>query len=172
MRADVQKARLEAKKALRQIVGQQRKDKIDAPHISEMCAEMIRSMGGLKAFCHGLVEDYLDARERSPGSAVLLRFGADVFKLVKESSAQRDTAPDAVNMTDDELAAEMLNLMDQAARRQNLDAPEMGMIDLWNGIAHEHGQREDPAENVAPGPGSQDAADGGPEVLPTDEHSA
>ena len=173
IRADVQRSRLEARRVLRELVTQQRGKKIDSPHISEMCAEMIRSLGGLPAFCQGLVEDYLDARERSPGSATLLRFGADVFRLVKESSAQRDTAPDAVNMTDDELAAEMLGLMEQAARRQHIAEPALGLLEMWNsGGFDELGTREDKGEDGTPGAGSQDEADGGPEVLSPDEPAA
>ena len=41
IRADVPRSRLEATRVLRELVTQQRGKKIDSPHISEMCAEMI-----------------------------------------------------------------------------------------------------------------------------------
>lgn len=162
-------ARKKARDAFRDIIKQNRGERIDAPHISEMCATMIKELGGLGQFCADLVEDYMDARERSPGSATLLKFGTDIFRLVRDSSALRDTAPDAVNMTDDELAGEVLALLDRTAKKKRLEEAELGLLDVLLEDAHAQLNGRPPeGESCPPGLGGPAETTGGPEVLPTD----
>lgn len=168
--ADRALARRRAREAFRDIIRQNRSERIDAPHISEACAMMIKELGGLQQFCADLVEDYLDARERSPGSATLLKFGTDIFRLVRDSSALRDTAPDAVNMTDDELAGEVLALLDATAKKKRIEHAEEGLLDVLLEDAHAelNDGRPPEGESGSVGDGSTPEATGGPAVLPTD----
>ena len=163
------KARSKAKEAFKEIIRSSRADRIEAPHISEVCATMIKELGGLHKFCADLVEDYMDARERSPGSSTLLRFGVDIFRLARDSSALRDTAPDAVNMTDEELAGEVLAMVDQAARRRRLEHAEGGLLDVLLEDAHAQlrGRTDEGTDGATSGGGESPPA-GSPEVLPSD----
>lgn len=162
-------ARRKARDVFRDIIRQNRSERIDAPHISEACAMMVKELGGLQQFCADLVEDYMDARERSPGSATLLKFGTDIFRLVRDSSALRDTAPDAVNMTDEELAGEVLALLDQTAKKQRLQEAESGLLDVLLEDAHDElNGRQAEVQGSESGIGGEAEAAGGPEVLPSD----
>jgi hypothetical protein len=161
-------ARKRAKDAFRDMIASQRKEHIDAPHISEVCAAMIRELGGLDRFCAGLVEDYLDARERSPGSSTLLRFGTDIFRLARDSSSLRDSAPDAVNMTDEELASEVLALLDHAAKQRKIQEAEEGILGLLEGESDSDQRGSGESEDGAAGDGGESPAAGGAEVLPPD----
>lgn len=163
MRAEHAAARQKAKEAFREIIHSNRADRIEAPHISEVCATMIKELGGLQRFCAGLVEDYMDARERSPGSGTLLRFGVDIFRLARDSSALRDTAPDAVNMTDEELAGEMLSIMDRVAKQRKLESAETGLLDILVDDAHAVlNGRQGETPNGGAGVSSEDAPAGSP----------
>ena len=162
-RQNVQKARERARDAFKEMIRAAKVDAIDAPHITQVCAGVIRELGGLDRFCVDLVEDYRDARERAPGSAVVMRFGEGIIKLVRDSSAMRDTAPDAISLSEDELAAEMIALVDQVARRNRLTHVEQDLID-----AMADDGKQDEEQDGRAGGGAQEEAAGGPSVLPSD----
>lgn len=158
-------ARNSARAVLREIILQNRPNKIDAPHISEMFAEVVQSLGGLESTMRLFVEDYLDCRERSPGSSTVLRFWECMARMAKDSSALRASAPDAANMTDDQLASEMLVLVEQATKRRRLEFTQStlveAMIDVECGDA-------DQGPAPATGAGEPQPPDGGAAVLSAD----
>jgi len=133
MKREHAESREKARKVFREMIAGSRPDAILAPHISEVCAGVVRELGGLERFCEELVEDYRDARERSPGSATVILFGETILRLVRDSSTLRESAPDAVNLTEEELAGEVLALFERVVRDKGLDSIEQGLAGLLLG---------------------------------------
>jgi len=115
------KVHKKAKTTLTKILQQARPDSIKAPHITEVCAGVIEEIGGMDAFCKSLADDYRQARETKPGSSTVVKFGENIIRLVKDSSVLRDSAPDARDMSDDQLAGELLNLFANVAKENGIE---------------------------------------------------
>lgn len=117
-----------AKETLSKILHQARPDAIKAPHITEVCAGVIEELGGMEVFCKSLADDYRQARQTKPGSSTVVKFGENILRLVKDSSVLRDSAPDARDMTDEQLAGELLNLFAKVASENGIDVESDNLL--------------------------------------------
>ena len=162
IRKERQETRDKAREALGKMVRASRPQVINAPHISQVCASVIEEMGGIERFCQDLSEDYQDARERNPGSATVMRFGETILRLVRDSTSQRDSAPDVVNMSDDDIVSEMIAVMQDVSRRKNLESAEDGVLAMLEADALDEEEAKDESEgsDTDPGEGVQSEADG------------
>ena len=129
-RQQKRKIREKAKRAFKQMIASSRPKSIDSPHISEVCAEVIKELGGVDLFAKELAEDYRDARERNPGSATVMRFGETVLRLVRDSTTNRESAPDLASMSDEDIATELMVVMDNLARKQKMEYAEDAIVAL------------------------------------------
>jgi hypothetical protein len=128
-----------AKKAFMQMIAASRPSNINAPHISEVCATVVEELGGVASFARELAEDYRDARERNPGSATVMRFGETILRLVRDSTQNRDSAPDMAAMTDEDIANELMAVMDGIARKQKIEQSEEAVLALLERELEEDG---------------------------------
>lgn len=83
---------------------------IKSPHISELAAKEIESLGGMDEFCERWARQIKMLEETKPGSQVLMRSYESIARMVTESTKHRDTAPDVVDMKDDELVYELMRV--------------------------------------------------------------
>lgn len=93
------------------MVGREREDQIDVPHISELAAEMLKKFGGLSPFAQSWFSEIQAARAMKPGSKTVLDQYAAIGKLIKYSTENRHSAPDAYSMSDEEIAEELISTL-------------------------------------------------------------
>jgi hypothetical protein len=93
----------------------------------------------LRALRGNWAEDYRDARERNPGSATVMRFGETILRLVRDSTQNRDSAPDMAAMTDEDIANELMAVMDGIARKQKIEQSEEAVLALLERELEEDG---------------------------------
>ena len=96
------------------------KDKIDAPHISELAAVLTKELGGLQQACARLSKHIQDTAAKDPKAGARLYFGW--IQLVKWSSEQRATAPDLVDLSNEDLEREARRLQHKMAADQGQGA--------------------------------------------------
>lgn len=87
------------------------RQKIDSPHISQLCESLIAQFGGLQAFTNFYFSQIQLAAASNPGSRTVLEACKTVIGLVNQSTEHRQSAPDVVDMTDDELERERTRLL-------------------------------------------------------------
>ena len=101
-----------AESRLKELISAARGQKINAPHVSEICEGMINTFGGVESFCNEWKLQIDIAMENRPGSKMVLDHFYTLFKMVATSTENRDTAPDVAGLSDDELAAEMIAFLE------------------------------------------------------------
>lgn len=95
---------------------------IKAPHISELCEEMIEQFGSLKDMAKAWKQQIDAACANRPGGKTALdAFGA-LSHLVRESTVLRGSAPDVENLSEEDIEREMTELVGRmlAADNENL----------------------------------------------------
>lgn len=80
------------KLATQQIVAATRGDRLDAPRISQVCAEVFARFGGVNKFCEKWFEHLTSAMQDRPGSRLVLDQFRSLAKLAKESADSLDNA--------------------------------------------------------------------------------
>jgi len=86
-------------------------EKINAPHITELCAGMMELHGGLMGFCKAWKNDIDTARRDKPGSQTVLQSDMALMRLVQNSTEHRQSAPDLANMSDADFEREVNGLL-------------------------------------------------------------
>jgi len=96
------------KKADRELamVGDRIIRKLNAPHISEACEEVIEQFNGLERFAEFYYTQLMIAAATNPGSKTVLDGCSAVLKFIAASTMMRGSAPDAEGMSDEELERE------------------------------------------------------------------
>ena len=87
------------------------KPKIDAPHISELCEEMMHCFGGLQNFARLYHGQIMEAATRSPGGKLVLDALKAMTKLIETSTEHRKSAPDMENLSDEDIARELRTIV-------------------------------------------------------------
>jgi len=87
-----------------------RGNRIESPHVAELNAEMMRLFGGVEGFCRAWFDQIQIAIVERPGTKAVLDQFAELTKLAKVATENRDSAPDIATLTDEELGKEMLKL--------------------------------------------------------------
>lgn len=90
--------------ALKRGVAALRSDAIEAPHISELCEQMVGSFGGLRPFTMFWKNQIDLAAVTKPGSKTVLDSCYAIAKLITLSTEHRQTAPDMGDISDEDLA--------------------------------------------------------------------
>ncbi|MFA7177011.1 MAG: hypothetical protein WC114_07180 [Smithellaceae bacterium] len=93
-------------RAVRGMVAERTGKKIDAPHISEYVATLVKKLGGLEAMADLHVEQLKAAIEDTPGSARVLDHFKAIVNMINASTEHRQSAPDVEGLTEDEIIAE------------------------------------------------------------------
>lgn len=129
--AEEKKAALR-EEGLKGLVQQLRQAKIDAPHISEYVATLVKKLGGIDVLAQTQVDQIEMLLELKPGSTAAVNAIERVVKLIVASTENRDSAPDLAQITDEQLNELLLNqvTMRLAANANFLEdaAHEMGFM--------------------------------------------
>jgi hypothetical protein len=99
-----------AKNAIKLVIAATSGTKIDAPHVSELCAEAFKACGGAQEYGR-IVKQMIDNGIRDEKPHIVLKAMQMLTELCKLSSQMRDTAPDVFRMEDDELKNEQIRLL-------------------------------------------------------------
>ena len=94
-------------KRIAEIAAKKLAGNIKAPHVSELCEDMIASFGGLTEFVAEWKEQYDELRTREPGSKLVMDSLYSVAKLVNMSTQHRSSAPDVQRMSEEALEKEL-----------------------------------------------------------------
>lgn len=123
----------ERRQALSAIVGLFGRQRIEAPHISELNESLIKRFGGLDQFATFYYEQIMAAAAQHPGGRSVLSACAQIARIMTASTQHRQSAPDVQLLTDEDLERELMALA-QHIRGQSPQA-----------IAHEREGSEDDA---------------------------
>lgn len=93
---------------------------LETPHVSELCAALVKEFGGLEAVAKQFYQTIIAA---PPGSKIALDGFKALTNLVLYSTQHRSTAPDVVAMSDMEIKQEKMSLLIQMI--QNDDTGEL-----------------------------------------------
>lgn len=120
------------------------RQKIDSPHISQLCESLVAQFGGLQAFTQFYYSQIQAAAAENPGGRQVLEACKTVIGLVNQSTEHRQSAPDVVDMTDEELERErtrlLLELMTRDTTGEAIDiltSLKQGTYDNGRGIPEE-----------------------------------
>ncbi len=94
-------------RAVRGMVAERSGRKIDAPHISEYVATLVKKLGGLDAMAELHVKQLKAAIEDTPGSARVLDHFKAIANMINASTEHRQSAPDVEGLTEEEIIAEV-----------------------------------------------------------------
>ncbi len=100
-----------------QFVAAARGDRLDAPRISQICAEMFKRQGGLEKFCEKWSNQIDKVAEERPGSKLALDQFRALANLAKDSTTSIDEANAATDLTDEDLNQIMQNYVETAVAR-------------------------------------------------------
>lgn len=112
----LQKKSKQQQQLLQQFVTQMRGEAINSPHISQLCESMYAVFGGMEGFVLKFKEQFDEAVARKPGSQGVINMLAVIVKLTAASTQYRGTAPDIAGMTDDQIIAEMQDMMGRVVK--------------------------------------------------------
>ncbi len=87
------------------------RQKIESPHISQACEALIQKFGGLEGFTRFYYGQITRAAEENPGSRQVLEACKSVVALIAASTEHRKSAPDVVDLSDDDLEREKAKLI-------------------------------------------------------------
>ena len=87
------------------------RQKIDSPHISQMCESLVKQFGGVEAFSNFYYCQIQAAAADKPGSKAVLDACKSVVGLINQSTEHRKTAPDVVDLSDAELEREKAKMI-------------------------------------------------------------
>ncbi len=85
--------------------------KIDSPHISELCERLIKLFGGTNGFASFYFDQVQHAASCDPGGKRVLDACKSITQLITSSTEHRQSAPDVLNMTDQQIEAEKAKLL-------------------------------------------------------------
>ncbi|GEM_PF-2947817 len=103
-----------AELATRQFIAASKGDRLDAPRVSQVCAEIFDRLGGVGKFCDMWRDNLLVAMDEQPGSRMVLDQFRHLARLAAISTASVDGQTFSVDgLSDDELD----NLIQQEAQR-------------------------------------------------------
>jgi len=139
------------REALAMFVADIRGNKLESPHVTELVDEMIRQFGGLVSFCKEWKYNIDRAVERQPGSKPVLDAYAGLSKLIVDSTAHRNTAPDVASCTDDEIVQELMDMAMQAQIKALNNGP--GIEPLLDGGGSGESDTDSAGEDVPADPG-------------------
>lgn len=80
---------------------------IKAPHVSELCEDMIASFGGLTEFVAEWKKQYEVKAASEPGSKQVMDNLYSVIKLVAMSTQHRSSTPDVKRMSEEDMEREL-----------------------------------------------------------------
>jgi hypothetical protein len=115
----------ERENSLKMFVAKLRGDRIDAPHISEVCEQMFKRFGGVEAFSIEFHRQIQKAVEAKPGSKTVLDAYYAVVKLALLSTENRLSAPDVADLDNEDIEKELKALI-----QRNLPAPPVQGLPL------------------------------------------
>lgn len=87
------------------------RQKIESPHISQACEALINKFGGLEGFTRFYYGQVMQAAETDPGSRTVLEACKTILNLISASTEHRKSAPDVVDLSDDDLEREKAKLI-------------------------------------------------------------
>lgn len=87
--------------------------KIESPHVSELAEGIIKQFGGLEQFCREWHYQISVAMKDKPGTKTVLDSFKVISMVINQSTAHRQSAPDMEELSDAELAATVMTLMEQ-----------------------------------------------------------
>ena len=93
-------------KTVRHMIAERKGTKIDAPHISEYVATLVKELGGLQHLAEMHATQVRHAIDDDPGSKKVLDHFKVLANLITASTEHRQSAPDVEGLTDDEIIAE------------------------------------------------------------------
>ncbi len=102
-----------AMNAAKRLTAEIRGTSINAPHISEMCEEIIAVHGDLKTFAKRYKQNFdaAESKEHGMGSKTVMDNYWRVVQLVAMSTEHRDSAPDVANLSNEDIEAELANML-------------------------------------------------------------
>lgn len=136
----IRQTKLDGEIAIKNFIAKIRENRIEAPHVTELCAEMIKRFGGLVEFTIQYHRQILAAEAAKPGSKNVLDAYKAVTNLIHLSTQNRRTAPDAAELTDEEIEAEILQLAPRL-----LPAPQVVDADYVREPTEQEPAADDPA---------------------------
>jgi len=95
----------------KKLAAESRGKQIESPHIAEVNAGMFKRFGGVEGFCNAWYGQMQIAIATKPGQRIVLDQFAELVKLAKAATENRNSAPDVANLTDEELGREMLRMV-------------------------------------------------------------
>jgi hypothetical protein len=87
------------------------RQKIESPHISEACEALVKKFGGLEGFANFYYAQITTAATDNPGGRQVLEACKTVLNLISASTEHRKSAPDVVNLSNDDLEREKASLI-------------------------------------------------------------
>lgn len=96
--------------AIKSFIAKVRGQDVTAPHISELCSEMIKRFGDLESFSREYYRQIQEAASKRPGSKTALDAYGAIVKLVSASTVNRASSPDVSDLTDADIEAEIVKL--------------------------------------------------------------
>ena len=100
-----------------QFVAAARGDRLDAPRISQICAEMFKRQGGVEEFCEKWSKQIDEVAKNRPGSKLALDQFRALANLAKDSTSSIDEANAATKLTDEDLERIMQDYVETAVAR-------------------------------------------------------
>lgn len=100
----------ERRQALSAIIGALGRQRIEAPHISELNESLIKRFGGLEQFATFYYEQIMAAAAQHPGGRSVLSACAQIARIMTASTQHRQSAPDVQLLSDQDLERELLAL--------------------------------------------------------------
>jgi hypothetical protein len=96
--------------AIKQLIKASSSPTIDAPHISELAAGVVRHLKGLDEVCRLWAEQIMEACSKKKGSQTALHAFMGLARLIRESTELRGTAPDVNLLSNVDLHKEIMQL--------------------------------------------------------------
>lgn len=101
----------DGQEAIKNFISKIRAGALPVPDISELCAEMYKRFGGLEAFSVAYYQQILEAQKAKPGSKTVLDAYKSLVQLTQMSTQHRQSVAEATDMNDDEIEAEIYELL-------------------------------------------------------------
>lgn len=115
--------------------------KIDAPHVAQQCEGIMKLFNGLEGYVKFWYGQIMEAAAQKPGSRLVLEHCREINKLIVNSTAHRNSAPDVQHMQPDEIEHEMRRIVLDLAKEHPDD-----MLDVLDGVVINADDDEDDLE--------------------------
>lgn len=116
------------------LVSDTKADKIEAPHVTEVLALLLKQFdGGVLGWIQQYYDDLQTTRSKYPGSAAVMRAHESITKLIKWSTEHRESAPDVHGMTDEQIKDELASVMLQRLMEGGADG-QKEFLDALDGM--------------------------------------